>query len=639
MRSVRVLSVLGLASIIAAVGCSSAEPADMASTSQALGADPVLNEVSFNPPSTDNPYEYIELKGTPGASLTGYQVLYLEGDAGASLGVAKLVFSLSGATIGANGTFVLKSGVGGHTLPAGANQQADNAFDATNGGLENGTGTFLLVKGATFLQSTDYDTNDDGTLDLPVNGVVVDAIASTDGGSTDRAYGPIVALASGGQPGAVTRFSDDDRLITLGAWYGGIAAGAVNTGLLYDVAHMSSNAPSGAPTLTPGDVNYGTLAMAGDGGTPAVDAGAQDSGAADAGAVDSGAVDASFPVTSSDPYLNEIEFNPGGTDNPYEYIELKGVPGASLTGYQVVYFEGDAGSSVGVAKLVFSLTGATFGSSGFLVLKSNLGGHTLPAGCNLQSDNAFDVNNGALENGTGSFVLLRGATLAQGTDYDATDDGVLDLPAGAVVVDAVAVTDNGSTDKAYGPIIKNANGSEPAAISRLVPNVLRADGTAWFGATLSGVQSAVVYDASVCTANMPANAVLTPGAENSQGSATPVDAGTPVVDAGTPDAGHDAGTAVVDAGPRDAGAPVVDAGPRDSGTAPVDAGTAPVDAGTKVDAGAKADAATPAEQTFGDNESKSCSCTVVGSTRSDSAPFAWVAFAGFMSLVAARRRR
>ena len=66
-------------------------------------------------------------------------------------------------------------------------------------------------------------------------------------------------------------------------------------------------------------------------------------------------------------------------------------------------------------------------------------------------------------------------------------------------------------------------------------------------------------------------------------------------------------------------------------------GTLRVSAGAN--AGAKTDAATPGEQTFGDNESKSCSCTVVGSTRSDSAPFAWVAFAGFMGLVAARRRR
>jgi hypothetical protein len=646
MRSARVLSVVGVASILAAVGCSSPESSEFASSSSALLADPILNEISINPPGVDNPYEYIELKGTPGASLTGYQVLYLEGDSGASLGVAKTVISLTGAVIGANGTFVLKSGVGGFTLPAGAGQQADNLFDATNGGLENGTGTFVIVKGASFTQATDYDTNDDGALDLPANAVVVDAIATTDGGSTDKAYAPVVALATGGQPTAITRFSDDDRASTLAAWYGGITAGSVNTGVLYDATKMSGNAPSGAPTLTPGDVNYGTMAMAGDAGAPATDAGSvrDASVAADSGSVaDAGpGVDASFPVTSSDPLINELEINPGGTDNPYEYIELKGTPGSSLTPYQLVYVEGDSGSQLGVAKLVFSLTGATFGSAGFLVIKSNLGGHTLPAGCNLQSDNVFDVTNGGLENGTGTFLLVRGTRLTQSTDYDTNDDGVLDLPTGAVIVDAIATTDNGSTDKAHAPTVKNANGSQPAGLSRLVGNTLRSDATAWFGATLSGVQSVLVYDAATCTANMPVGAALTPGAENSQGAAGPVDAGAPVVDAGP----RDAGSPVVDAGPRDAGSPVADAGPRDSGAPVADAGTAvdagspPVaDAGTKVDAGSKSDAGSPAEQTFGDDEGKACSCTVVGSTRTRTAPFAWAVLAGFVGLVAARRRR
>jgi MYXO-CTERM domain-containing protein len=109
---------------------------------------------------------------------------------------------------------------------------------------------------------------------------------------------------------------------------------------------------------------------------------------------------------------------------------------------------------------------------------------------------------------------------------------------------------------------------------------------------------------------------------------------------------------VVDAGPRDAGSPVTDAGPRDSGAPVADAGTAvdagsppvadagtKVDAGTKTDAGSKSDAGSPAEQTFGDDEGKACSCTVVGSTRTRTAPFAWAVLAGFVGLVAARRRR
>jgi MYXO-CTERM domain-containing protein len=126
--------------------------------------------------------------------------------------------------------------------------------------------------------------------------------------------------------------------------------------------------------------------------------------------------------------------------------------------------------------------------------------------------------------------------------------------------------------------------------------------------------------------------VLTPGAENAQGSPAPVDAGAPVVDAGP----TDAGTPVVDAGPRDAGTPTVDAG-GDAGTPTVDAGAR--DAGTPVaDAGARDAGSLPAEQTFGEGEGGS-GCKASISERRSTQPFAWVALGGFAMLVARRRRR
>jgi hypothetical protein len=646
MRSARVLSVVGVASILAAVGCSSPESSEFASSSQSLLTEPLLNEVVFNPPSTDQPYEFIELRGPANASLSGYSLAYIEGDANTNVGKAVIVFPLSGGTIGSNGLFVLKATTG-HAVPAGTGSLTDARLESA-GQLQNDSGTIILVKGTALVESTDYDTNNDGVLDLPVGTTLLDSVSISSATPTGTAFGPLVTAQSG-TPDAVSRFADDDRANTAAAWYGGDVSGTVSTDLVFSTTACTLVIPTGA-AVTPGAPNSvrGAVSDAGvtDAGSASTDAGsvqdasvAVDSGsAADAGP----GVDASFPVTSSDPLINELEINPGGTDNPYEYIELKGTPGSSLTPYQLVYVEGDSGSQLGVAKLVFSLTGATFGSAGFLVIKSNLGGHTLPAGCNLQSDNVFDVTNGGLENGTGTFLLVRGTRLTQSTDYDTNDDGVLDLPTGAVIVDAIATTDNGSTDKAHAPTVKNANGSQPAGLSRLVGNTLRSDATAWFGATLSGVQSVLVYDAATCTANMPVGAALTPGAENSQGAAGPVDAGAPVVDAGP----RDAGSPVVDAGPRDAGSPVADAGPRDSGAPVADAGTAvdagspPVaDAGTKVDAGSKSDAGSPAEQTFGDDEGKACSCTVVGSTRTRTAPFAWAVLAGFVGLVAARRRR
>lgn len=652
MRSTRVLSLVAVSSLVAAFGCSSpSTTAEFGTASQALLVDPILNEVVFNTPSTDTFYESIEIKGEPCTSLAGYQLAYIKGDSGTQLGNAIAVFSLTGgggngacvdagagAVVGSNGLFMLRS-ASGHPLPAATGFQNDPGFDASSGLLQNGTGTIILVKGATLAQGTDYDTNDDGVLDLPANAVLVDAVAITDNGATDRTYGPLVGPV-GTSSAAVSRFLDDDTALSASAWYGGAISGSLSTELTYSTTTRTAIMPASA-AITPGAPNLPKPLVV-DGGTSTdasvpVDSGSvQDASiAVDAGSapVDAGStpVDASYPPGATDPYLNEILLNPASTDGPWEYIEIKGSPSASVSGFQIVYVDGDS-TQIGIAKLVIPLTGDVLGTAGFLVAKSNLQGHTLPAGCTLRSDNAFDATNGGLENGTGTFMLVRGASLVQGTDYDTNDDGTLDLPAGAVVVDAVSLSDGGSADKAHGPVVATAAGTQPGGISRLVGNTSRSAANAWFGATISGVSSNLVYDASNATANMPAGAALTPGAENAQGAPGPVDAGAPVVDAGTP---------VVDAGPRDAGTPpvtdagnpVVDAGARDAGAPVADAGTPPADAGTKTDAGT-----VPAEQTFGEEEGKGCGCAVVGTSRSGNAGLAWVALAGFVGLAVRRRR-
>ena len=52
----------------------------------------------------------------------------------------------------------------------------------------------------------------------------------------------------------------------------------------------------------------------------------------------------------------------------------------------------------------------------------------------------------ALENGTSRSCSSRGFTGALGNDLDTNDDGVLDLPAGVTLVDAIAVNDGGLGD-------------------------------------------------------------------------------------------------------------------------------------------------------------------------------------------------
>lgn len=75
--------------------------------------------------------------------------------------------------------------------------------------------------------------------------------------------------------------------------------------------------------------------------------------------------------------INEVHENPpgSGTDPAWEYIELYGRPGMSLTGYAVVVVKG--GNEVGASSEVdeaFHLDGLSIGSNGLLVLYNNTGG-------------------------------------------------------------------------------------------------------------------------------------------------------------------------------------------------------------------------------------------------------------------------
>ena len=62
-----------------------------------------------------------------------------------------------------------------------------------------------------------------------------------------------------------------------------------------------------------------------------------------------------LPVSAQ--LINEVDINPGGTDQPCEYIELRGTPGAIIENVHFVAFEGDSGAAIGTADFV-----VTFGS-------------------------------------------------------------------------------------------------------------------------------------------------------------------------------------------------------------------------------------------------------------------------------------
>ncbi|MFN6485085.1 MULTISPECIES: beta strand repeat-containing protein [unclassified Nostoc] len=176
----------------------------------------LINEIFFDPPSTDGPREYIELRGTPGATLApGTYLVGIEGDTGSSNpGNVQDIFDLSGKQFGSNGLLVLlqksnpyvnvvnpnakivtNAGTGAG-WGSGASSSIGHTGQMGATDIENGSVSFLLIQATTApTLSNDIDSNDDGIVDGTVysNWTVLDSVSVLDGTSTtDRAYSSIV---------------------------------------------------------------------------------------------------------------------------------------------------------------------------------------------------------------------------------------------------------------------------------------------------------------------------------------------------------------------------------------------------------------------------------------------------------------
>ena len=232
--------------------------------------------------------------------------------------------------------------------------------------------------------------------------------------------------------------------------------------------------------------------------------------------------------TNAQTLINELDINPAGTDQPCEYIELKGTPGAALTSLYFVAFEGDAIPS-GTADYVYAFTaGQTIGSNGLLVITGSAacGTRTYPAATTRIQDPTLDASNG-LENGTISFLLINSpnGAIVQGTDYDVDNSGDLELlPTGATVIDAVGFTDGGADDIVYGGVnlgtVGTSGNDAPDAATRFPGNTTPFSAAAFYFGNLTGTNDATTYSTTV-SANFPTNGALTPGDVN-VGVAVPV---------------------------------------------------------------------------------------------------------------------
>lgn len=210
----------------------------------------LLNEIVVNPPGTDDPFEFIEIKGDPGATIGQIFLCVFEGDS-ASAGNCDLSIPLRNITLGSNGLLFVGTSLGYPNLPLSTVKKDTLLFAVPDGYLENGNTTFALVfSNINIIEDVDYDMNNDGVLDLPQGGILLDAVGWTNGDQYAKIYGGVILTQSAGTPDAAVRFFGNTTALSKPAWYNG----DLNDLTIFDQLEISDNFPVGG-AVTPGDHN------------------------------------------------------------------------------------------------------------------------------------------------------------------------------------------------------------------------------------------------------------------------------------------------------------------------------------------------------------------------------------------------
>lgn len=170
-----------------------------------------ISEILFNPPGTDAPREYIELRGTPNQVLpAGTYLVVVDGDANNDPGTIQNVFDLSGQRLGGNGYLVLLQSGHNYAVSAsatvlqnvnspgfGSGSSSTVRHRGRNGqtDMENASVTFFLIQSSQEpAPDDDIDSNDNGVPNgaLFDSWTIHDSVAILDNdGDGDFGYGQI----------------------------------------------------------------------------------------------------------------------------------------------------------------------------------------------------------------------------------------------------------------------------------------------------------------------------------------------------------------------------------------------------------------------------------------------------------------
>jgi hypothetical protein len=230
--------------------------------------------------------------------------------------------------------------------------------------------------------------------------------------------------------------------------------------------------------------------------------------------------------------LNEVKWNPSGSDNGQEYVELIGSASTTIpANTYVLSVEGD-GAAGGRINYVKDVSGKALGSNGLLLIKATA---TAIAGIDAVTTVVDDtvLNGLPLQNGTESVLLIWSPTplaiTAGTTNYTA-------LP-GTFILDSIAAADSSGTTFGAAQIAPcPSSGSSPIdGATRKVGDNRTQTAAAWLAGQAIGNPGDPFLDKVTVCSGGPATWSMSPGRANDMPQ-------TPAPDLGAPPAPDLAGT-------------------------------------------------------------------------------------------------
>ncbi len=210
------------------------------------------------------------------------------------------------------------------------------------------------------------------------------------------------------------------------------------------------------------------------------------------------------------PLLNEIYVDSGSATSNREFVEIISEPSTPLTDVWLIAVEGD-GSDAGVISFAQDLSSVTAGSNGLTLLGVDYATSNPWSSETDSGTTVANLNAGAFDGGSITYLLVEGFSGLIGVDMDTSNNGSPDKLFWAQGLDSLGWSDGDSDDRVYSAAQLVQSGT-PEAASRTFADDFTDSFASWFNGDIPGGGSNVDYGSG--SANLPAGARITPGADN-----------------------------------------------------------------------------------------------------------------------------